>query len=144
MGDQIFYTIGDSSVYVDGGFWAHAGDVLGHMILPTISLALISYAAWSRFQRASMLEVMGSDYVRLARAKGLPRRTVMRRHALRNALIPLTTVTAVDVGAILGGAVVTESIFGWPGLGRLILDSIKNREYLIVQGVMLVWRSGST
>jgi peptide/nickel transport system permease protein len=138
VGDQIFYTIGDSSVYVDGGFWAHAGDVLGHMILPTISLALISYAAWSRFQRASMLEVMGSDYVRLARAKGLPRRTVMRRHALRNALIPLTTVTAVDVGAILGGAVVTERVFQWQGAGTFLLDSIATSDVYAVEAWLLI------
>jgi peptide/nickel transport system permease protein len=138
VGDQVFYTIGDSSIYVDGGFWAHLGDVLGHMILPTISLALTTYAAWSRFQRASMLEVMGSDYVRLARAKGLPRWTVTRRHALRNALIPLTTVTALDVGSILGGAVVTETVFQWQGAGTFLLDAIRSSDVYALEAWLLI------
>src|SRR5262249_13597065 len=115
VGDQVLFTIGDRSVYVEGGAWASITDILGHMILPTISLALLSFAAWSRFQRASMLEVMGSDYVRLAWAKGLGRTTVLVRHALRNALIPLVTVTALDLGAIISGAVVTENVFQWRG-----------------------------
>jgi peptide/nickel transport system permease protein len=138
VGDQIFYTIGSNSIYVEGGFWAHIGDVLGHMILPTISLALISYAAWSRFQRASMLEVMGSDFVRLARAKGLPRRTVMRRHALRNALIPLTTVTALDLGSIISGAVVTETVFQWQGAGTFLLQSIAQSDVYAVEAWLLL------
>jgi peptide/nickel transport system permease protein len=138
VGDQIFYTIGSSSTYVDGGAWAHITDVLGHMILPTISLALTTYAAWSRFQRASMLEVLNSDYVRLARAKGLTRGKVMRHHALRNALIPLTTVTALDIGSILGGAVVTETVFQWQGAGSFLLDSIRTSDVYAVEGWLLI------
>jgi glutathione transport system permease protein len=137
-GDQIFYTIGESSIYVNGGFWAHLGDVLGHMILPTISLALTTYAAWSRFQRGSMLEVLGSDYVRLARAKGLPRWTVTRRHALRNALIPLTTITALDIGSILGGAVVTESVYQWQGAGTFLLDAIRKSDVYALEAWLLI------
>ncbi|WP_409185195.1 ABC transporter permease [Amycolatopsis sp. VS8301801F10] len=138
VGDQVFYTIGSSSVVAAGGFWAQFGDVLGHLILPTISLALTSYAAWSRYQRASMLEVLNSDYVRLARAKGLPRWTVTRKHALRNALIPLTTVTALDIGSILGGAVVTETVFQWQGAGAFLLDAIKRSDVYAVEAWLLI------
>ncbi|MFD2466069.1 MULTISPECIES: ABC transporter permease [Amycolatopsis] len=138
VGDQVFYTIGSSSVVAAGGFWAQFGDVLGHLILPTISLALTSYAAWSRYQRASMLEVLNSDYVRLARAKGLPRWTVTRKHALRNALIPLTTVTALDIGSILGGAVVTETVFQWQGAGAFLLEAIKRSDVYAVEAWLLI------
>ncbi|MGV9300390.1 MULTISPECIES: ABC transporter permease [Amycolatopsis] len=138
VGDQVFYTIGSSSVVAAGGFWTQFGDVLGHLILPTISLALTSYAAWSRYQRASMLEVLNSDYVRLARAKGLPRWTVTRKHALRNALIPLTTVTALDIGSILGGAVVTETVFQWQGAGAFLLDAIKRSDVYAVEAWLLI------
>ncbi|MYW93294.1 ABC transporter permease [Amycolatopsis rubida] len=138
VGDQVFYTIGSSSVVAAGGFWDQFGDVLGHLILPTISLALTSYAAWSRYQRASMLEVLNSDYVRLARAKGLPRWTVTRKHALRNALIPLTTVTALDIGSILGGAVVTETVFQWQGAGAFLLDAIKRSDVYAVEAWLLI------
>jgi peptide/nickel transport system permease protein len=127
-GDQILYTIGDSSVPAPKGVWAQVTDVLGHMILPTITLALISYASWSRFQRASMLEVLNSDYLRLARSKGLPRRTVMVRHGLRTALIPLTTVTALDLASIIGGAVVTETVFQWHGMGDFLLRAIREQD----------------
>jgi peptide/nickel transport system permease protein len=138
VGDQVLFTIGDSSVDVQGGAWAHFTDIAGHMVLPTISLALLSFAAWSRFQRASMLEVLNSDYVRLARAKGLRRGTVMRRHALRTALIPLVTVTALDLGAIISGAVVTETVFQWRGAGSFLLDSIRNYDVYAVSGWLLI------
>ena len=94
-----------------------------HLILPTITLALISYASWSRFNRASMLEVLSSDYVRLARAKGSAPGPVLIRHALRTALIPLVTVTALDIGAILGGAIITENVFQWRGMGDFLLPT---------------------
>lgn len=138
VGNQVLFTIGDSSVYVQGGTWASIIDILGHMILPTISLALLSFAAWSRFQRASMLEVLGSDYVRLARAKGLRRRAVMTRHALRTALIPLVTVTALDLGAIISGAVVTENVYQWRGAGSYLLESIQHDDVYAVAGWLLI------
>ncbi len=138
VGRQVLFTIGDSSVYVEGGTWAWITDILGHMILPTISLALLSFAAWSRFQRASMLDVLTSDYVRLARAKGLRRGTVMTRHALRTALIPLVTVTALDLGAIISGAVVTENVYQWRGAGSFLLDSIQHDDVYAVAGWMLI------
>jgi peptide/nickel transport system permease protein len=110
------------------------------MILPVIVLGLASYAAWSRFTRASMLEVLNSDYVRLARSKGLRRRTVLVRHALRTALIPLTTVTALDVAFLLGGAIVTERVFQWRGMGTLFLDAVNNQGRGGVDiNVMLGW-----
>ncbi|HKS44735.1 MAG TPA: ABC transporter permease [Amycolatopsis sp.] len=138
VGDQVLYTIGSNSIYINGGFGAHLADTLGHMILPTISLALTTYAAWSRFQRGSMLEVLSSDYVRLARAKGLPRWTVTRRHALRNALIPLTTITALDIGSILGGAVVTETVFQWQGAGTFLLDAIHKSDVYELEAWLLI------
>lgn len=138
VGRQVLFTIGDRSVYVEGGTWASVADIVGHMILPTISLALLSFAAWSRFQRASMLEVLNSDYVRLARAKGLRRGPVLTRHALRTALIPLVTVTALDLGAIISGAVVTETVYQWRGAGSFLLDSIQHDDVYAVAGWMLI------
>jgi peptide/nickel transport system permease protein len=111
------------------------------MVLPTISLALISYASWSRYQRSSMLEVMNSDYVRLARAKGLSRRRVMIKHALRNALIPLTTVTALDLASIISGAVLTETVFQWRGMGDLLLGAIRGDDVYVVMAWLLVTAS---
>ncbi|MBW0106222.1 ABC transporter permease [Pseudonocardia sp. KRD291] len=138
VGTQAIYTIGSSSVPAPKGFWANLVDIAGHLVLPTIALALISYAAWSRFVRASMLETLNSDYVRLARAKGLPRRTVMVKHALRTALIPLTTVTALDIASIIGGAVVTERVFQWKGLGDLLLTSIQTSDVYALTSWLLV------
>ncbi len=138
VGKQVLYTIGAASVPPPSGAGAVVADTLGHMILPTISLALISYASWSRFQRASMLEVLNSDYIRLARSKGLPRNTVMVRHALRTALIPLTTVTALDVAAIIGGAVVTERVFQWKGMGDFLLTAIVASDTYALAGWLLV------
>jgi peptide/nickel transport system permease protein len=139
--ERVIYTIGDSSVPLPEGFLAQVADIAGHMVLPTISLALISYAAWSRYQRASMLEVMNSDYVRLARAKGLSRRRVMVKHALRNALIPLTTVTALDLASIISGAVVTENVFQWRGMGDLLLNAIRTDDVYVVMAWLLVTAS---
>ncbi|MGH3448258.1 MAG: ABC transporter permease [Nocardioidaceae bacterium] len=137
-GSQTFFTIGDSSVSVAGGTGAHIVDILEHMILPTISLALISFAAWSRYTRGSMLEVMNSDYVRLARAKGLSRSRVLIKHGLRNALIPLTTVTALDIGAIIGGAVITESVFQWHGMGDFLIQRLRHFDAYAVTGWLLL------
>jgi peptide/nickel transport system permease protein len=136
--EQVIYTIGDASVPLPQGFGAQVADIAGHMVLPTISLALISYAAWSRYQRSAMLEVLNSDYVRLARAKGLSRRRVMVKHALRNALIPLTTVTALDLASIISGAVLTETVFQWRGMGDLLLNAIRTDDVYVVMAWLLV------
>ena len=109
-----------------------------------IALAAVSYAAWSRYQRSSMLDVLNSDYIRLARAKGLSRGRVLVRHALRCALIPITTVVALDVGAILGGAVITERVFAWHGMGEMLLSSVNDQDvnrllaWLMVSAVIVV------
>lgn len=136
--EQIIYTIGHSSVNPPDDLGGRLADIAGHMILPTVSLALISYAAWTRYQRAAMLEVMNSDYVRLARAKGLSRSRVMVKHALRNALIPLTTVTALDLAAIISGAVVTETVFQWRGMGDLLLNAIRTNDTYVLMAWLLV------
>lgn len=138
LGSRIFYTVGEKSVVVEGGAWDKILDTAGHMILPTIALAMITFASWSRFQRAAMLEVLNSDYVRLARAKGLRWRKVMTRHALRTALIPLVTVTALDISGIIGGAVVTETVFQWRGAGRLLLEAIRSKDVHMVMAWLLV------
>jgi peptide/nickel transport system permease protein len=138
-GTMTFYTIGAKDYNYDTfTTWGKITDVFGHMILPTLSLMLISYASWSRFQRASMLDVLNSDYVRLARAKGLRNRTVMVRHGLRTALIPIVTVTALDIASIFGGAVVTETVYGWEGMGRFLIVSVQNRDVYAVLGWLLV------
>jgi peptide/nickel transport system permease protein len=138
VGDQVLYTIGESSVPPPEAFGERVVDVLGHMILPTIALALISYASWSRFQRAAMLEVLNSDYLRLARAKGLPRRTVMIKHGRRTALIPLTTVTALDLASIISGAVVTETVFQWKGMGDFLLRAIREEDVYAASSWLLL------
>src|SRR6266540_929468 len=103
--------------------------------LRMVVLALISFAAWSRYQRATMLDVLGSDYIRLARAKGLSRTRVMVRHALRNALIPLVTVVAIDTGAIFGGAIITERVFSWQGMGALLVQGAQTSD----PNILLAW-----
>jgi ABC-type dipeptide/oligopeptide/nickel transport system permease component len=112
-------------------------DFLRHLVLPAITLGLGMAAILTRMVRTSMLEELGQDYIRTARAKGLPESTVVYRHALRNALNPVLTVIGLQFGSLLAGAIVTETIFGWPGLGRLTLSAISNRDYALVQGCIL-------
>ena len=114
-----------------------AGDFLLHLILPAITLGLGLAAILTRMVRTAMLEELGQDYIRTARAKGLSERTVVYRHALRNALIPVLTVIGLQFGSLLSGAIVTETIFSWPGIGRLTLSAISNRDYALVQGCIL-------
>ena len=124
VGHTFVYTIGSSTPGLTGGFFHNFGNYAGHLLLPTIALAGISYASWSRYERATMLDVLGADYVRLARAKGLPPAKVIVKHALRNALIPLTTVVSIDVSAVLGATIITEQVFGWQGMGSLLYDAV--------------------
>lgn len=109
------------------------------IVMPAVTLALFSLGLIMRMTRSSMLEVLGQDYVRTARAKGAPFRSVVFRHALRNALLPIMTVIGLQFGALLGGAVVTETVFSWPGVGRLLVDSIFFRDYPVVQGLVLMF-----
>ncbi len=138
LGHRLLFTMGESTPNLVGGFWTHVGDALGHLVLPTLVLALTVYPSWSRFQRSSMVEVLDSDYVRLARAKGLPRHRVLTHHALRTALIPLTTVVAIDFASLLGITVITEKIFTWQGMGTMLLDGIAERDVYVVLAWMLV------
>jgi ABC-type dipeptide/oligopeptide/nickel transport system permease component len=110
---------------------------LSHLILPAITMGGALAAILTRMVRTSMLEELGQDYIRTARAKGLPERTVVYRHALRNAMIPVITVLGLQFGALLAGAIVTETIFSWPGIGRLTIQAIGNRDYYLVQGCIL-------
>lgn len=137
FGHTFIYTIGAESIDYHGSTIGKIGDIAGHMALPTIVLAMTSFAAWSRFQRASMLDVLNSDYIRLARAKGLSKRRVMIRHALRTALIPLATVVAIDFAGILSGAIITETVFQWQGLGQLLLGAIQARDVYVVLAWLL-------
>jgi len=110
---------------------------LAHLLLPAITMGGALAAILTRMVRTSMLEELGHDYIRTARAKGLSERTVVYRHALRNAMIPIITVLGLQFGALLAGAIVTEKIFSWPGIGRLTIDAIGNRDYYLVQGCIL-------
>jgi peptide/nickel transport system permease protein len=112
---------------------------LKHLILPAFTLATIPMAIIARMTRSSMLEVMSKDYIRTARAKGLSYRTVIFRHALKNAFLPIVTVIGLNFGLLLGGAVLTETIFSWPGLGRYVVDSLLARDYPAVQGCILIF-----
>ncbi len=109
-----------------------------HLILPAVTLGAALAAVVTRLTRSSMLEVIGQDFVRTARAKGLPGRRIVFHHSLRNALIPVVTVIGLEFGALLGGAVITETIFAWPGIGRLAIRSIVQRDFPVVQGVVLM------
>ena len=113
-------------------------DTLLHLVLPAVTLGLSLAAILTRMVRTSMLEELNQDYIRTARAKGLTERQVLYRHALRNALIPVLTVIGLQFGSLLAGAIVTETVFSWPGLGRLTITSISNRDYAVVQGCTLV------
>ena len=134
---RIFYTSGLSSQDAGGGihFWI---DRLQHLAIPAMTLMLLSIAQYGRFMRASMLEVINSDYVRTARAKGLPERTVTLKHALRNALIPVVTVSALNFGALIGGAVITESIFQLDGMGPYFLNALFNQDAYVVMAWLMV------
>jgi len=119
-------TIGHQEARLTGSFWIINDDTFSHLILPTMALMLISLATYTRYSRASMLEVLNMDYIRTARAKGLTERAVIVRHGLRNALIPLATIVAFDIGGMLGGAVITETVFEWNGMGRMFIDGLRD------------------
>lgn len=121
-----------------GWFPTSGRGTVWHLVLPAVTLGSVLMALITRLVRSGMLDVLGEDYVRTARAKGLTERTVIIRHALRNILIPLVTVIGLQLGALFGGAVITESIFAWPGVGRLALQAISARDYPLVQASVLI------
>ena len=112
---------------------------LEYLILPAITLGTASTASIARLTRSAMLEVLQQDYIRTARSKGLPRRMVTFRHALRNALIPVVTMIGLQFGGLMSGAVLTETIFAWPGIGRMIVDAINNKDFPLVQGTIMTF-----
>ena len=120
-------TVGDGSLL----------DLLHHLVAPALVLALVETAMWARFMRSSMLDVINQDYIRTARAKGLPEWRIVTLHALRNALLPMITVAGLQFPTLLGGALVAETVFTWPGMGRLFLDSIGYRDYPVVMGILM-------
>ena len=138
VGTTIFYTDGEQSPTLSGSFFSRIPDYAAHTALPVITLILISYASWAIYQRSSMIETLDADHVRLARAKGLSQRRVLIRHVLRNALIPVTTVIALDFAAVLGGAIVTEIIFGWQGLGQWYLGGVTNLDTNVMLAYLLI------
>ena len=136
---QAFLLIMLFSIYLDWLPVAGYGDGgdLQHMILPAITLGTSSAAVTARLMRSSMLEALGQDYIMTARAKGLPERVVIGKHALKNALIPVVTMLGLNLGFLLNGAVITEWIFGWPGIGGLVVNSIYQRDYTMIQGAII-------
>ncbi len=134
----IFPTSGMATFGATGGVLAQILDILHHLVLPALSLAFIYVAQYSRITRASMLEVLSADYIRTARAKGLPEKIVIYKHALRNALLPVLTLAGLQTGNLISGAVLVETVFNWPGLGTLAFDSILARDYPTVLGLLLI------
>ncbi|MFM2102935.1 MAG: hypothetical protein RL740_22 [Actinomycetota bacterium] len=132
-------TIGEINTQLEpGNFWIGFLDTAMHLILPTIALTLISFAGYVRFTRGTLLEVLNADYIRTARAKGLPERTVIMRHAFRNTLIPISTIVVVDIAGIIGGAIITESVFGWVGMGTVFRRAISTFDLNLLMGATLI------
>ncbi len=132
-GVQLFYTSGMTSVGGTG-----LVDLLQHLALPVVALSAVEIATLSRFQRSSMLEALSSDYLRTAQAKGLSRWRVYLKHALRNALIPTITILMLRIGILLNGAIVTETVFAWPGMGFLLIDSLNKGDYNVARGILII------
>lgn len=133
---QWFPVAGMRDVTISGGFWVHFWDVTRHLVLPTITLSSIFLALYSRLSRATMMEVLGSDYVRTAKAKGLTERQVVYKHALKNSLSPVITLAGLQLSAVVSGAVLVETVFSWPGLGTLAFQSIIARDTPTILGIL--------
>ncbi len=137
-------TVGSVTPNLGGNFWIQGIDSFTHVLLPTIAIILISIASFTRYTRSSMLEVLNQDYIRTARAKGLTERTTVVRHAFRNALIPVTTIIAFDIGALIGGAVITERVFAWTGMGALFQNGLDATDpnpvmaFFLVTGIVAI------
>lgn len=137
-GATVFYTIGDGTSNGAAGL-----ELVGYLALPTIVLIVNVFASWSRYVRSSMIEVLSADYMRLARAKGLTKGQAVVRHGLRNALMPFVTIVALDFSALVGGAIVSESIFQWRGMGDLLLTGIRNLDVHVVMAWLLVFATAT-
>lgn len=132
------FTLGRSHPELAGKEMATIVDGLRHVALPALVLTYFNMAGWARYTRASMLEVLRQDYMRTARSKGLKERVVIMKHGLRNALIPLITILAFSIPSLFGGAIITETIFSWPGIGRMQIDAISNVDWPVVQGILVI------
>jgi len=135
---QLLPVRGMRSPYVEPGFWNHLVDTVTHYILPVTSVTLASLAGYMRYQRAAMLEVIRQDYIRTARAKGLPEHVVILKHAWRNALIPIITLLGYVLVILVEGSIVVEAIFSWPGMGLLAVDSLQQRDYPVVMAIVML------
>jgi peptide/nickel transport system permease protein len=132
----IFPSFGMQTVGFRGSLWGHTWDILRHLVLPAFTLASVYLALFSRLSRASMLDVLVSDYIRTARAKGLSEGVVVYQHALKNALIPVVTMAGLQFSRVLAGAVVVETVFSWPGMGLLAFESILRRDHTLLLGIL--------
>jgi peptide/nickel transport system permease protein len=119
-------------------FWTHIKDLASHIALPSLTLGLVLYGEYTLIVRSAMLETLGEDYILTARAKGLKPRTIVRRHALRNAMLPITTLVALSLGYIVAGAILVETVFSWPGIGRAVYQAVLERDYPMLQGAFLM------
>ena len=129
---------GYMTVGADLSGWARVGDTLSHLLLPAVTLALFYMAVYARMTRASMREVAQMDFIKTARAKGVAPGRILRAHVLRNALLPVVTLAGIQAGSMIGGAVLTETVFAWPGIGRLMFDALLQRDYNLLLGCFLV------
>ncbi len=132
----LFPVTGMYDVTLEGGWFTRAVDVAHHLVLPMLTLAIIYLAQYSRLGRASMLDVLGSDYIRTARAKGVSERMVIYKHALKNAILPIVTMAGLQMSYLFSGAVLVETVFNWPGLGRLAFESILRRDHPTILGIL--------
>jgi ABC-type dipeptide/oligopeptide/nickel transport system permease component len=123
---------------IDPSWWTHLQDVLKHMILPSLTLGLVLFGEYTLIVRSAMLETLGEDYILTARAKGLKPWTIVRRHALRNAMLPVATLVALSFGYIVAGAILIETVFSWPGIGRAVYEAVLERDYPMLQGAFLI------
>jgi ABC-type dipeptide/oligopeptide/nickel transport system permease component len=119
-------------------FWTHVRDLASHIFLPALTLGLVLYGEYTLIVRSAMLETLGEDYILTARAKGLKPRTIVRKHALRNAMLPIITLVALSLGYIVAGAILVETVFSWPGIGRAVYEAVLERDYPMLQGAFLV------
>jgi peptide/nickel transport system permease protein len=120
------------------GFWEHLRDLASHIVLPSLTLGLVLYGEYTLIVRSAMLETLGEDYILTARAKGLKPWTIVRKHALRNAMLPITTLIALSLGYIVAGAILIEIVFSWPGIGRAVYEAVLERDYPMLQGAFLL------
>src|SRR5207249_5660617 len=123
---------------IDPSFWTHLRDVLSHIVLPSLTLGLVLYGEYTLIVRSAMLETLGEDYILTARAKGLKPWAIVRKHALRNAMLPIVTLVALSLGYIVAGAILIETVFSWPGIGRAVYEAVLQRDYPMLQGAFLL------